>query len=57
LRNLLRKYYNKVDGCFAVYESKDNWRFSYISETILAQGRWSSRGSGTPEDKREEVSN
>ena len=35
LRNLLRKYYRQVDGCFAVYYTGDKWRFSYISETSV----------------------
>lgn len=33
LRNLLRKQYKQVDGCFAVYYQGNKWRFSYISET------------------------
>ncbi len=33
VRNLLRKYYKQVDGCFAVYKLNNKWRFSYISET------------------------
>jgi len=33
LRNLLRKQYKQVDGCFAVYTQGEKWRFSYISET------------------------
>lgn len=33
LRNLLRKQYKQVDGCFAVYYQGSKWRFSYISET------------------------
>lgn len=34
LRNLLKRFWNQIDGAFIVYyqESSKNWRFTYVSE-------------------------